>query len=668
MPSLRARLTTPAAIAWMAALAALAALRLTGHATVPWLGGVAVVGALAAAVAVWSWRGSFPALPSSPVAAGLFALVAASGGARSPGIVVLALVPPLAARRGGRGAGTVAAGLLAVLVLVADPLLGRGFDLVAALPLLALLAAAAAVPVPGAAAAAAPPAAASRRAADEAYQPGVVASGLRQRSMRRLTEEQMHRRLGELDRYLEIVRDQLGAEEAVYWEWPDIWQDPAPEAWSTERADGPQHFIGLSWLAHLRLVAEGAGARCFGPQGGTIELAAAPVRGEGALPAVLSVSARGGLKLPTDEAKRWLERHAEQVALLVELLAVGADAAKALQHKEALLRAQHQLRPSASLEELGFHLCEVALQVTSGARASYVRWDPAARSGEVVSVSASSSLRPHSPVDAASVVGEQCDTGRPLYLSDALTVSRLGTLFGAQAGRWTYGALAVAPVRVRRGIVGAVVVEWNEPNDDVVAEGKNLTLLASKVAMQIEHTEELDSKQQQRFEDALTGLYNRRYFDDQLARLLDETDRYGQPTALIVCDIDKFKGVNDSHGHEAGDAVLRHVASVLRKEARASDICARYGGEELAVLLPQTGLEGARDLAERLRRRIEARAVRHGHSEISVTASFGVAAYPESARRKDGLFGAADRALYLAKEQGRNQVVVATPSSDRETT
>jgi diguanylate cyclase (GGDEF)-like protein len=156
--------------------------------------------------------------------------------------------------------------------------------------------------------------------------------------------------------------------------------------------------------------------------------------------------------------------------------------------------------------------------------------------------------------------------------------------------------------------------------------------------------------------DALTGLFNRMHFGEQLERTLTEADRYNQPLSLVLVDVDHFKKVNDTWGHEAGDAVLKHVARILQEGVRAVDICVRYGGEEIAMLMAQTDSVRAVEVAERLRSRIAATVVRHAGAEIAVTASFGVATYPETVKGRDQLFPAADKALYIAKHDGRNLV------------
>ncbi len=156
--------------------------------------------------------------------------------------------------------------------------------------------------------------------------------------------------------------------------------------------------------------------------------------------------------------------------------------------------------------------------------------------------------------------------------------------------------------------------------------------------------------------DALTGLANRRHFDEQLERVLAETDRFGGSCALVICDIDFFKKVNDTYGHDAGDAVLMQVAEALREAVRAVDVCARIGGEELAVILPQTALEGAVELADRLRQRVASLAVPHDGVTLRVTVSAGVSTYSAGEPGKSQLFKRADEKLYLAKNAGRNRV------------
>ncbi|HEU4629099.1 MAG TPA: PleD family two-component system response regulator [Gemmatimonadaceae bacterium] len=158
--------------------------------------------------------------------------------------------------------------------------------------------------------------------------------------------------------------------------------------------------------------------------------------------------------------------------------------------------------------------------------------------------------------------------------------------------------------------------------------------------------------------DALTDLDNRRYIEERLAEMFGHAARFGEPLACVMCDLDKFKPVNDTYGHQAGDAVLRQFAAILRQEAREIDRIGRYGGEEFIFLLPGTSAEAAAVFAERVRAAVEAFTFSIPGGSLQRTISCGVAAWPHPGiDSSDALVKAADDALYVAKETGRNRVV-----------
>ena len=162
--------------------------------------------------------------------------------------------------------------------------------------------------------------------------------------------------------------------------------------------------------------------------------------------------------------------------------------------------------------------------------------------------------------------------------------------------------------------------------------------------------------------DELTGLANRRSFRESLDTELLRAERFGSGLALIVADLDDFKDVNDRFGHQAGDEVLRAFSEVLQGRIRGIDLATRLGGEEFAILLPETDALGAEALAENLRMAVAELAVAVGVYEIRITASFGVAAFPES-HSADELMTAADLALYSAKRHGKDRVVTVNPDT-----
>jgi diguanylate cyclase (GGDEF)-like protein len=164
--------------------------------------------------------------------------------------------------------------------------------------------------------------------------------------------------------------------------------------------------------------------------------------------------------------------------------------------------------------------------------------------------------------------------------------------------------------------------------------------------------------QQAALTDSLTGLPNRRYAMERLEQEWGATSRTQRPLSCMVVDVDQFKQLNDSYGHDSGDVVLRQVAAVLRKEARAEDVICRLGGEEFLVICPDTPIASALHLAERLRAGVSGCKATNGAINHSVTVSIGVAQREPAMTRMDELIKAADTALYDAKRAGRNQVAV----------
>jgi len=168
---------------------------------------------------------------------------------------------------------------------------------------------------------------------------------------------------------------------------------------------------------------------------------------------------------------------------------------------------------------------------------------------------------------------------------------------------------------------------------------------------------EIEELSQLVHKDNLTGLFNFRHFELVLGQELERTQRTGQPTALIMLDLDHFKQVNDEWGHEGGNQVLRQVADTVTQVLRRIDIPCRYGGEEFALLLPSTPLPRAVQAAERLRQAIEEAVVEFDGKQIPVTASLGVGIYVRNANLTgENFVRQVDKQLYKAKEEGRNRV------------
>jgi diguanylate cyclase (GGDEF)-like protein len=158
--------------------------------------------------------------------------------------------------------------------------------------------------------------------------------------------------------------------------------------------------------------------------------------------------------------------------------------------------------------------------------------------------------------------------------------------------------------------------------------------------------------------DGLTQVHNKRHFHETLDREVSRSARYERPMSLVVFDIDHFKKVNDTHGHLAGDALLRQLASLVRGRIRREDLFARVGGEEFAVLLPEIDAEGAAQFAEKIRRLVEMQTFHFEEVHLRITLSLGIAELGPSLTSGEALYKAADAALYAAKQHGRNRVEI----------
>jgi diguanylate cyclase (GGDEF)-like protein len=198
-------------------------------------------------------------------------------------------------------------------------------------------------------------------------------------------------------------------------------------------------------------------------------------------------------------------------------------------------------------------------------------------------------------------------------------------------------------------------------------EMKMLTIFASHSCTIIERFESLDRASQLEklsATDPLTGLYNRRFLEQRIEEELSRSSRQGLDLAIMMIDLDHFKNYNDLCGHLAGDKVLQRVAQLLKASAREMDILTRYGGEEFCVILPSTSQKEALLVAERMRKTIENErfpkedGLPLGHLTISI----GIATFPHAGKLAKGLINSADKALYRAKQQGRNCSIVFDPS------
>ncbi len=222
-------------------------------------------------------------------------------------------------------------------------------------------------------------------------------------------------------------------------------------------------------------------------------------------------------------------------------------------------------------------------------------------------------------------------------------------------------SLFYVPITYEEKLLGLIGGHKCESEQPWSMENRNFfKSVADQVAIGVTNARLYARVQRQATTDGLSGLFNHRTGQEKLADQLRLAERYQRNLAVVMIDVDHFKSINDRYGHPAGDAVLKTVAKLIRSNCRDVDIPVRYGGEEFLLILPEVSQEGAVVVAERIRRHVAREAIVHEEIEITVTASLGVAAYPEDAENHQSLLDLADKALYMSKRLGRNQVHTAS--------
>jgi diguanylate cyclase (GGDEF)-like protein len=334
----------------------------------------------------------------------------------------------------------------------------------------------------------------------------------------------------------------------------------------------------------------------------------------------------------------------------------GERATLGEQHARAddLIRTLRALPEATDAEALGQHLARAAIDMIDGSGCVVTVWER----------------------EVGTVVAAEGDAPA---IGTTFGVSESETALAARAGatllreRFARGALPIVasrerfavapkavvavPLKIRREVCG-VLTAWSA--HEIPQHGiHDLETLAPYAALQLRHAREFGVMRSLAQHDALTGMNNRLAFEEFMAAETARYDRYQRPFAVVMIDIDHFKSVNDRYGHEAGDAVLRRVSDVVRGSLRGVDFSARIGGEEFVMVLPETGLEEAIEIAERMRQRVEALTVEWGGQVMDIRVSAGVAAIPECVRFPNQLLRSADAALYASKRDGRNRVTAS---------
>ena len=377
-------------------------------------------------------------------------------------------------------------------------------------------------------------------------------------------------------------------------------------------------------------------------------------------------------------AREAIQQHAELFAALVDVMGVdelsllpalglGREETVVILDREANVTARYAATPGSSGEGLPDR---AVLDALSAGAAVFERRD---RAGVVrLWTVKRAAVNPERGTQATvlvsiprSVIHEESHHALAVSLLGIAAVTLLLIVFA-----W-YGAerLVLRPIRGLLEMASRVRSGDLSARSGMTHSREELSQLGAALDDMAEQIEARDAKlrsvleelRTQAISDALTGLYNRRYFWDALTRELIAEQREPTDLSVVLIDLDHFKEVNDTWGHDAGDRVLQEVADLLRASVRGSDIAVRYGGEEFAVLLPGTPAQVAAERAEEMRRELEARTVDYGSASIRITASFGVADYSAGNLSPAAFMRRVDAALYSAKQSGRNKVVVHRP-------
>lgn len=463
-----------------------------------------------------------------------------------------------------------------------------------------------------------------------------------------------------LVRILQLLADTTEAHEAVLWE-PQLQSYGMLLAVAWSRGSEPPALPEQERL--LVELAASEQRTTFNPQATQLRVVALGVpvsNGRGAV----SLHFKDAPSLDLASIETRLRRFAVEVTTRHELLTVRAILAMRTKRLRQLVRTTITLQSKRDPDEQEMIVIDDALKVCGADWGVLVRSKGDDERLEIARISggAPASLKLGLAAKQHTLVADACRSGKRRLYADTRPLFDAGTeLFDGTPLPSGTRSLMILPIQrsEKERVLGALVlartsgVPFNQVDQGSAGELGIISAAALETAWAWQDAT-LTAKT-----DQLTRLPNRRAFDEEFRRMIDETDRYGGEAALVIVDVDHFKQVNDTYGHDAGDQVLRQVGGTLMAMKRATDKVARLGGEELAILLPQTDRQGAMEAAERCRKAIESLAVLTGVGTVRVTASFGVAMYATRAGTAGALFDRADQALYAAKHGGRNRVVLA---------
>jgi diguanylate cyclase (GGDEF)-like protein len=386
-------------------------------------------------------------------------------------------------------------------------------------------------------------------------------------------------------------------------------------------------------------------------------LAAIPVLDGETLRGILAIDRLGDVPFASDEeeiaaqAARFCLRAIQNERVFLQL-----ERAKVEQGK--LYRAAQSLAAALSERDVLDAGVKAAREIASFDLAAVTVFDPQTRAHEVVAAKSANGeiddlvgMRfSHNAGLVSMVVQNRCplpyrgeyESGHKVVLSKRLP--------------WpSHPSLLVLPLVIHERALGTLILGSKRRHAFGDSVRPTLEVLASHLAVSLSNARMVQKLETMATTDGLTGLLNKRAMLEAATQKIAAAGRFERPLSVLIADIDHFKKVNDTYGHDVGDLVIRTLADILKRQKRTTDVVARFGGEEFVVLCEQTDEKGALLLAERIREELEKTSCRAAQGLVSVTCSVGIATLPAAGRDWDSLFKAADEALYVSKRSGRNR-------------
>ena len=340
-------------------------------------------------------------------------------------------------------------------------------------------------------------------------------------------------------------------------------------------------------------------------------------------------------------AEEEVGRYTERLEIIFN---IGTAVSQTLNLEELLVNVLDKVLEITGMDVTGIFLLdektkELVLRANRGMSSSFVR-----------------EIRVLSAGDG--VLTQVLETGEPLLVEN-ISLDHRFKHYGAKKERvQSFAALSIGAKEKILGVMGIGSYGYRVFSD---WEVRMLGTIANQIGMAIENTQLYEHALELAFTDSLTGLYNRRYFMDQIEREFIRAQRSKAPLSLIMVDLDGLKEINDRLGHHVGDRFLKEVARIVKVNTRASDVAARWGGDEFMLLAPGTDSKSAGKIAERIRAQVEGYKMKLEGEEVGITVSAGIVSYPTHASSVSELVKKADDAMYSAKRGGKNQSSVFSP-------